>query len=158
MANDHSVREHLVKLLEGGHAHATFEAAVKGLPAALRGKRPKGAEHSPWEILEHMRIAQSDILDFSSDPKYVAPKWPDDYWPTSKTPPNDKAWANSVRTFNADLEAMRKLVAAESTDLYAPIPHGDGQTIMREALLIADHNAYHIGELVLVRRLLGAWK
>jgi hypothetical protein len=158
MANDHSVREHLVKLLEGGHAHATFEAAVKGLPAALRGKRPKGAEHSPWEILEHMRIAQSDILDFSSDPKYVAPKWPDDYWPTSKTPPNDKAWANSVRSFNADLEAMRKLVAAESTDLYAPIPHGDGQTIMREALLIADHNAYHIGELVLVRRLLGAWK
>jgi hypothetical protein len=105
-----------------------------------------------------VRIAQQDILEFSTDPKYVAPKWPDDYWPKSKTPPNDKAWAKSVRAFTADLEAMRELVAAESTDLYAPIPRGDGQTILREALLVADHNAYHIGELVLVRRLLGAWK
>ena len=153
MENDKPVREHLVKLLEGGQAHATFEAAVKGLPAT-----PKGAEHSPWEILEHLRIAQSDILEFSTNPKYVAPKWPDDYWPKSPKPPNAKAWAKSVRAFHADLEAMRKLVAAGSTDLYAPIPHGDGQTILREALLIADHNAYHIGELVLVRRLLGAWK
>jgi DinB family protein len=158
MTKDKAIREQVVKLLDGGQAHATFDAAVKGLAPALRGKRPKGAEHSPWEILEHMRIAQSDILEFSSDAKYVAPKWPDDYWPKSKTPPNDKAWAKSVRAFNADLESMRKLVAAASTDLCAPIPHGDGQTILREALLIADHNAYHIGELVLVRRLLGAWK
>ena len=156
--NDKPVREHLTKLLQGGQAHATFEAAIKGLPAALRGKRPKGAEHSPWEILEHMRIAQADILEFSTDPKYTAPQWPDDYWPKSKTPPNDRAWAKSVRAFNDDLEAMSRLVASDSTDLYAPIPHGDGQTIMREALLIVDHNAYHIGELVLVRRLLGAWK
>ncbi len=158
MASDQPVREHVVKLLEGGQAHATLETAVKGLPAALRGKRPKGAEHSPWEILEHMRIAQWDILEFSRDPKHVSPAWPSGYWPKSKTPPNDKAWAKSIRAFHADLEAMRKLVAAESTDLYAPIPHGDGQTILREALLIADHNAYHLGELVLVRRLLGAWK
>jgi hypothetical protein len=158
MANDKPVREHLVKLLQGGQAHATFDAAVKGLPAALRCKRPKGAEHSPWEILEHMRIAQSDILEFSIDAKHVSPEWPSGYWPKSPKPPNEKAWAKSVRGFNADLEAMRKLVVAESTDLCAPIPHGDGQTIMREALLIADHNAYHIGELVLVRRLLGAWK
>ena len=158
MENDKPVRDHLVKLLEGGQAHATFEAAIKGLPAALRGKRPKGAEHSPWEILEHMRIAQSDILEFSRDAKHVSPEWPSGYWPKSKTPTNDKAWAKSVRAFHADLEAMRKLVAADSTDLYAPIPHGDGQTILREALLIADHNSYHIGELVLVRRLLGAWK
>jgi len=158
MENDKPVREHVLKLLEGGQAHATFEAAIKGLPAALRGKRPKGAEHSPWEILEHMRIAQSDILEFSRDANHVSPEWPSGYWPKSPKPPNDKAWAKSVRAFHADLEAMRKLVAAESTDLYAPIPHGDGQTIMREALLIADHNAYHIGELVLVRRLLGAWK
>jgi DinB superfamily len=158
MASDKPVREHIVKLLEGGQAHATFEAAVKGLPAALRGKRPKGAEHSPWEILEHMRIAQWDILEFSRDPKHVSPAWPSGYWPKTKTPPNDKAWAKSIRAFNADLEAMRKLVASGSTDLYAPIPHGDGQTILREALLIADHNAYHLGELVLVRRLLGAWK
>jgi len=158
MQSDKPVRDHLVKLLEGGQAHATFEAAIKGLPATLRGKRPKGAEHSPWEILEHMRIAQSDILEFSRDANHVSPEWPSGYWPKSKTPPNDKAWAKSVRAFHTDLEAMRKLVAAESTDLYAPIPHGDGQTILREALLIADHNAYHIGELVLVRRLLGAWK
>jgi len=158
MPSDKPVQEHLVKLLAGGQAHVTFDAAVKGLPAAMRGKRPTGAEHSPWEILEHLRIAQWDILEFSRDPQHVSPEWPSGYWPKSKTPPNDKAWAKSVRAFNADLEAMRKLVAADSTDLYAPIPHGDGQTILREALLIADHNAYHIGQLVLVRRLLGAWK
>jgi len=158
MANDKPVREHVLKLLEGGHAHVTFEAAVKGIPAALRGKRPKGVEHSLWEILEHMRIAQSDILEFSIDAKHVSPEWPSGYWPKTKAPPNDKAWAKSVRAFAADQEAMRKLVAADSTDLYAPIPHGDGQTILREALLIADHNAYHIGEMVLLRRLLGAWK
>ena len=158
MASDKPLREHLVKLLEGGQAHVTFEAAVKGLPAALRGKRPKGAEHSPWEILEHMRIAQWDILEFSRDAKHVSPPWPDGYWPKTKTPPNAQAWNKCMRAFHADLEAMRKLVAAESTDLYAPMAHGDGQTILREALLIADHNAYHMGELVLVRRLLAAWK
>jgi hypothetical protein len=158
MENDKPVREHLLKLLAGGQAHVTFEAAIKGLPVALRGKRPKGAEHSPWEILEHMRIAQSDILEFSRDARHISPEWPSGYWPKSKTPPNDKAWAKCVRAFNSGLEAMRKLVAADSTDLYAPIPHGDGQTILREALLIANHNAYHLGELVLVRRLLGAWK
>jgi hypothetical protein len=158
MTNDKPVREHLLKLLAGGQAHVTFEAAVKGVPASLRGKRPKGVEHSLWEILEHLRIAQHDILEFSRDAKHVSPEWPSGYWPKTKAPPNDKAWAKSVRTFTADLEEMRKLVAADSTDLYAPIPHGDGQTILREALLTADHNAYHIGELVLVRRLLGAWK
>ena len=158
MSSDKPVREHLLKLLEGGHAHVTFEAAVKGIPAALRGKRPEGVEHSLWEILEHMRIAQRDILEFSIDARHVSPQWPSGYWPKTKQPPNDKAWAKSVRGFTADLETMRKLVAADSTDLYAPVPHGDGQTIMREALLIADHNAYHLGELVLVRRLLGAWK
>jgi hypothetical protein len=158
MATDKPVREHLLKLLEGGHAHVTFEAAVKGLPVALRGKTPKGAEHSPWEILEHIRIATWDILEFSRDGKHVSPKWPDGYWPRSPKPPNEKAWAKSVQAVNADIKAMSKLVTADSTDLYSPIPHGDGQTIMREALLIADHNAYHIGELVLVRRLLGAWK
>ena len=158
MPSDKPVQEHLVKLLAGGQAHVTFDAAVKNLPAALRGKRPKGAEHSPWELLEHMRIAQWDILEFSRDPKHVSPEWPSGYWPKTKQPPNDKAWSKSVRAFTTDLEAMRKLVADDSTDLYAPISHGDGQTILREALLIADHNAYHIGQLVLVRRLLGAWK
>jgi len=158
MASDKPVREHILKLLEGGHAHVTFEAAIKGVPAALRGRRPKGVEHSLWEILEHMRIAQWDILEFSRDAKHVSPEWPSGYWPETKAPPNAQAWNKTIRAFNADLEAMRKLVAAKSTDLHAPIPHGQGQTILREALLIADHNAYHLGELLLVRRLLGAWK
>ena len=157
MPNDKSLREHLAALLKGGNAHVTFETAIKGLPAALRGKRPKGAEHSPWEILEHLRIAQWDILEFSRDAKHVSPEWPGGYWPKTQAPPNDKAWAKSVRSVNADLEAMCALVADPSTDLHARIPHGDGQTILREALLIADHNAYHLGEMVIVRRLLGAW-
>lgn len=157
MAQDTSLREHLVALLHGGHAHVTFEDAVKGLPVALRGKRPKGVEHSPWEILEHLRIAQWDILEFSRDAKHVSPEWPGGYWPKTQAPPNDKAWAKSVRSIHADLEAMCALVADESTDLHARIPHGSGQTILREALLIADHNAYHLGEMVTVRRLLGAW-
>jgi len=158
MENDKSLREHLVKLLEGGQAHVTFEHAVKDLPAALRGKRPKGAEHSPWELLEHMRIAQRDILEFSRKPTHVSPEWPGGYWPKNKAPQTAEAWNKTIRAFSADLKAMRTLVASKSTDLHAPIPHGDGQTILREALLIADHNAYHIGQIVLVRRLLGAWK
>ena len=158
MASDKSVREHLLKLLEGGHAHVTFEAAVKGIPAALRGKRPKGAEHSPWEILEHMRIAQWDILEFSRDAKHASPEWPGGYWPKTPAPPNRNAWNQSVRAFLADQAAMGALVTDESSDLFAPIPHGDGQTILREALLVADHNAYHLGELVTVLRTLGAWK
>ena len=157
MADDTSLRKHLLALLAAGQAHVNFEAAVKNVPVALRGKRPKGAEHSPWEILEHMRIAQWDILEFSRNPKHVSPPWPAGYWPQTKAPPNAKAWSQSVQAFLADLEAMRKLVAEESTDLFAAIPHGDGQTILREALLVAAHNSYHIGQLVLVRRLLGAW-
>jgi hypothetical protein len=105
-----------------------------------------------------MRIATSDILEFSRDAKYVSPEWPAGYWPQTQVPPNDRAWAKSVRLLAADLEAMRALIADEGTDLHARIPHGNGQTILREALLIADHNAYHLGQLVLVRRLLGAWK
>jgi len=152
------MREHLLNLLKGGGAHVNFDTAVKGLPVTLRGKRPRGAAHSPWEILEHMRIAQWDILEFSRDPKHSSPKWPEGYWPKTAVPPNGKAWAASVRAFHKDLEAMRSLVADESVDLLARIPHGEGQTVLREALLVADHNAYHLGELVTVRRLLGAWK
>ena len=157
MNNDQALREHVLYLLRGGGAHANFESAVKGLPADLRGKRPKGAAHSPWEILEHMRIGQSDILEFSRDAQHVSPEWPGGYWPKTPAPPNAAAWTRSVRAFAADLEALCALVEAKSTDLYARIPHGSGQTILREALLVADHNAYHLGELVLVRRLLGAW-
>lgn len=154
---DRILREQLLALLTGGHAHADFEAAIKGLPGDLRGKTPKGAEHSPWQLLEHLRIAQWDILEFSRDAKHKSPKWPEEYWPAKPQPPDEKAWDKSVRAFRRDRKAMCKLVADPATDLYAPIPHGDGQTILREAMLAADHNAYHTGQLILVRRLLGAW-
>ena len=154
---DKALREHLVNLIRGGHAHADFDTAIKNLPSALRGKRPKGAEHSPWEILDHLRITQWDILEFSRNPGHQSPDWPSGYWPSSPTAPDEKAWDKSVRAFRKDLNAMVALVEDPSTDLFAKIPHGDGQTILREALLVADHNAYHLGELVLVRRLLGAW-
>lgn len=158
MDQDASLRQHLLSLLTGGNAHTDFETAIQNVPPALRGKRPKGAEHSLWEVLEHMRIAQWDILEFSRDPKHRSPDWPGGYWPATPAPPDDKAWDKSVRASRRDLKAMCALVAGESTDLFARIPHGDGQTILREALLMADHNAYHLGEMVLVRRLLGAWK
>ena len=156
--NDKALREHLLSLLRGGGAHAGFEAAIEGLPVAVRGQRPAGAAHSPWEILEHMRLAQWDILEFSRDPKHVSPEFPSGYWPKTVAPPSDRAWSKSVRAFQADLQAMCELVAAESTNVFAPIVHGDGQTVLREALLVADHNAYHLGEMVLMRRLLGAWQ
>jgi hypothetical protein len=158
MGNDASLRQHVLSLLKEGHAHATFEAAIKNFPEELRGKRPKGAEHSAWEVLEHLRIAQWDILEFSRDAKHKSPDWPGGYWPAKREPPDEKAWDRSVRAFRKDLMAMCALVADDSTDLFEKIPHGDGQTILREALLVADHNAYHLGELVLLRRLLGAWK
>jgi hypothetical protein len=158
MQSDKLLREHLVKLLTGAEAHVDFEKTVEGLPAELRGRRPPGAEHSPWELLEHLRIAQSDILEFSRNPEHKSPKWPEGYWPAKPAPPDEQAWEKSVRAFRHDLKAMCDLVEDEKTDLFAKIPHGDGQTILREALLTADHNSYHLGELVLVRRLLGAWK
>lgn len=156
-ANDASLRQHLLELLKGGHAHADFARAIKGLPVNLRGKRPKGAEHSPWEILEHIRIAQWDILEFSRNADHKSPDWPGGYWPATAAPPDDKAWDKSVRTVRKHLQEMCNLVADEKNDLFARIPHGDGQTILREAMLAADHNAYHLGEFVLVRRLLGSW-
>ena len=157
-ATDTGLRRHVIELLKGGNAHAAFDAAAKNLPPGLRGKKPRGAEHSPWQLLEHLRIAQWDILEFSRDPRHESPNWPSGYWPTKPDPPDDKAWDRSVRAFRRDLKSLCDLVAGDSTDLFARIPHGDGQTILREALLAADHNAYHIGQLVLVRRLLGAWK
>lgn len=160
MANksDAALREHVANLLMGGLAHVTFDDAVTDLPAGLRGKTPEGAEHSPWELLEHLRIAQWDILEFSRDPHHKSPNFPRGYWPDSKAPADDKAWDKSVRAFRRDLKEFCELVRDESTDLFAVIPHGDGQTILREALLAADHNSYHLGQLVLVRRLLGTWK
>jgi hypothetical protein len=158
MPNDTGLREQLIALITKGNAHATFDEAVKDMPVELRGKRPKGGEHSPWQLLEHLRITQWDILEFSRDPKHTSPPWPEGYWSKSVTPPDEKAWDKTVRAFRKDQKAMCALVADEKTDLYAKIPHGDGQTILREALLVADHNAYHVGQLILVRQLLGAWK
>ena len=155
---DTSLRQHLLDLLTGSNAHADFEAAIKDFPTELRGKRPKGMDHSPWELVEHLRIAQWDILDFSRNPKYKQGKWPEDYWHKSPAPPDDSAWEHSIQEFRKDLKEFCALIEDKSTDLYAKIPHGEGQTILREALLIADHNAYHVGQLILVRRLLGAWK
>jgi hypothetical protein len=157
MDHDRSLRDHLLYLLGGGGAHADFEATVAGLPAELRGRKPPGAPHSPWQLLEHLRLAQWDILEFSRDAGHVSPPWPEGYWPASEAPPDDGAWDESVAAFRADLEALKALVADPASDLHARLPHGDGQTLLREALLVADHNAYHLGQLVLVRRLLGAW-
>jgi hypothetical protein len=152
------LREHLLYLLGGGGAHLSFDKAVAGLPAALRGAKPPGVPHTPWRLLEHLRIAQWDILEFTRDPRHVSPPWPEGYWPAGGTPPDAGAWDRSVAAFRADLRAMQDLVADPAMDLFAPLPHGDGQTALREALLVADHNAYHLGQLVVVRRLLGAWE
>ena len=156
--NDQSLREHLLQLLKSGNAHLDFDTAVKGLPAELRGKRPKGSPHSPWELLEHLRIAQWDILEFSRDANHQSPEWPRGYWPKTAAPPSAGAWTKSVKQFRSELNALCALVEDPATDLFARIPHGSGQTILREAMLVADHNSYHVGQLVLVRKLLGAWK
>jgi DinB superfamily len=158
MAHDAALREHLLYLLGGGGAHADFDTTVADMPAPLRGVRPSGLPYSAWELLEHLRLSQWDILEFSRNPKHVSGEWPKDYWPKTPAPPDDTAWDKSADAFRADLAAMQKLVKDPATDLYARIPHGDGQTILREALLVADHNAYHLGQLLIVRRLLGAWK
>ena len=156
--DERMVREHLRKALSWSEGHVDWKTALAGLPAPLRGQKPAGAPHSAWELLEHVRIAQWDILEFSRDPKHVSPDFPSGYWPGASAPPNEAAWEKSVKSFETDLEAMAKLVADPKTDLAAPIPHGSGQTILREALLAADHNAYHLGQFVLLRRLLGNWK
>jgi hypothetical protein len=152
------LRQYLLDLLRGGNAHLNFEEALAGLPPNLRGTKPPGLPYSPWQLLEHMRIAQWDILEFSRNPKHVSPEFPAGYWPESDAPPDDTAWQKSIRQLRDDLKAMQDLVEDPATDLFAPIPHGDGQTLLREALLVADHNSYHLGEFVVVRRLLGAWE
>jgi hypothetical protein len=155
---DDPVREQIIKLLQGGQAHLTLDDVLKNFPPRLRGLKPAGAPHSAWQLLEHLRIAQWDILEFSRSGKHVSPKWPEGYWPSSDRPPIDAAWKKCISAIKRDCRAMQKLVENPRTDLYSKIPHGTGQNILREALLIADHNAYHIGQLLLVRQLLGAWK
>lgn len=156
--HEQTLRRHLVDLLKGGNAHVKFDEVVKELPERLRGKKPEGQPHTAWRLLEHMRIAQWDILEFSRNSQHVSPEWPEGYWPKGDAPPSPAAWEKSVKQFRADRKAMEDLVGDSETDLYARIPWGDGQTILREALLVADHNAYHLGELLMIRRLLGAWK
>jgi hypothetical protein len=154
MASPDPLRKHLLALLRMEGAHLSFDEAVKGFPVKLRGAKPKGAPHTSWQLLEHLRIAQADILDFSRNPAYQEMKWPDDYWPKTEVPPDAAAWDHSVEQFRRDLKAMEKLVSDASVDLTARIPHGTGQTVLREALLVADHNAYHLGQLVFVRKML----
>lgn len=156
--NSKQLREHLLYLLNGGGAHARFDDVVKNWPEDLRGTKPDGLPHTAWMLLDHLRLAQSDILEFSRNPKHASPEWPKGYWPKTEAPPNQPAWNKSVQQFRKDLKSMQALVANPKTDLYARIPWGDGQTVLREALLLADHNAYHLGQLVDVLRLLGAWK
>jgi hypothetical protein len=153
-----SLREHLLYLLRGGGAHVQFDNAIRDIPPNLRGRTVSPVPHTPWRLLEHMRIAQWDILEFSRNPKHVSPPWPEGYWPSGDVPSNAGAWDKSVDAFRADLAAMCALVADPATDLFAPIPSGDGQTVLREALLVADHNSYHLGQLIVVRRLLGCWR
>ena len=154
---DKALREHLVWMLESRDAHIDFDTAIAGLPKELRGTRPPGAAHSPWEIVEHMRITQADILDFLRNPNYKPLEFPAGYWPAAQAPPDTETWTHTVAAFVADHKAMVKLLKDPAADLMAHVPHGDGQTICREAMLLADHNSYHLGELVTVRRLLGAW-
>jgi uncharacterized damage-inducible protein DinB len=152
-----AVRDHLARALSWAEAHMSLDDAVADLPAPLRGRKPDGLPYSPWRLLEHIRITQHDILDFCRNPNYKEIAWPDDYWPKSAAPPSDSAWDASVRQIRNDRAGLEALARDESLDLAARIPHGTGQTYLREILLVIDHTAYHMGELIVVRRLLGAW-
>ncbi|OGU82733.1 MAG: ABC transporter [Ignavibacteria bacterium RBG_16_35_7] len=154
MNSEKPLREHLINLLQGHGAHMGYEEALSGFPKDFRNSKLPKFSNTPWKILEHMRIAQWDIYQFCINPEHISPKFPDGYWPEEETPPNENAWENSVNVFFKDLQKMQDLVADSSTDLFAPIPHGTGQTILREALLVADHNAYHLGQLIVMQRYL----
>lgn len=158
MDTDHSVRQHLIELLDGGYAHVEFAKAVAQFPVDQRGKKIPDIPYTAWQLLEHVRIAQWDIVEFTIDPAHVSPDWPDGYWPKEATPPTERSWDESIASFKDELAKMTALVRDPSTDLHTPLPHGDGQTVLREALTLADHNAYHLGEFVVIRRLLGIWK
>ncbi|WP_435009482.1 DinB family protein [Tundrisphaera lichenicola] len=156
MSLDQGILNHLRAFLTGSDAHISFDEAIDGLPVGLRGAKHPSVPHTPWRLIEHMRIAQWDILEFSRNPLHISPEFPDGYWPSGDGPPDPRAWDKSVEAFRGDLRAMIALVEDPQVDLVAPIPHGDGQTILREALLIADHNAYHLGQFVVLRKLLEA--
>jgi len=158
MANDDDLRQHLSKALAWEDAHVSFDKAIAGIAPQLRGIRPANLPYSLWELVEHLRITQEDILDFCRNPDYRERKSPDDYWPSSSAPSSDAAWDESVRRYRDDRRALQQIATDPKLDLAARIPHGSGQTYLRELILVADHTAYHVGQLVLVRRLLGIWK
>lgn len=157
MDSHEALRTQLLRLLDWHEAHVDFDAAVKGIPPKLRGAQPDGLPYSPWQLLEHMRIAQHDILDFCRNPAYTEMKWPDDYWPKGAAPPSAAAWDESIAAFRRDREALKQFLANPALDVFGKIPHGTSQTYLREVLLVADHNAYHLGQLVAARRQLGIW-
>jgi hypothetical protein len=157
MASDTELRAQLADYLDWRQAHATFDDVVAGIPAKSRGVVPKGLAHSAWDVVEHMRIAQSDILDFCVNKHYEEKKWPDDYWPPSPAP-SASAWSKAIAGFRADRQALQKLAMNRRIDLFAKIPHGSGQTYLRELLLVADHNAHHVAQIIDIRRALGIWK
>jgi hypothetical protein len=161
MREEQELRKNLESLLEGGEAHIELDTALDDWPEALRGVRPHGAPHSAWELLEHMRIAQWDILEFSRNPEHRSPDFPSGYWPPSSAPPDAAAWERSVEALRKDREALRALAGAPPSKLFARVSHPEAEerhTLLREVLLAADHNAYHLGQLVLLRRMLGAWQ
>jgi DinB family protein len=152
------LRQQVAKALEWADAHVDFERVVEGVPADARGRKPQGLPYSLWQLLEHLRLSQRDILEFCRNPKYVEMKWPDDYWPKADAPPDAAAWDRSIAEFRRDRTAVKALAIDPDLDLFATIPHGSGQTYLRELLLIIDHNAYHIGEMVAARRIMGLWR
>ncbi|MCA1557788.1 MAG: DinB family protein [Acidobacteria bacterium] len=154
MSTDRALREHLLYLLGGGGAHVDFESVTKDFPIEIINRKASHVPYTPWQVLEHLRIAQWDILEFSRNPAHVSPDWPEGYWPESNAEADEAAWNKSVDAFRADLIAMKRLVEDPATDLFVPLEHGEGQTILREALLVADHNAYHLGVLVTLKRIL----
>jgi hypothetical protein len=153
------LRKQLVALLRGGQAHATFDEAIRDFPADVRGTVPPNLPYSAWQLLEHLRITQRDILNFSAPPTggYHAMRWPQDYWPQSAEPPTPSAWEQTITAIRSDLEHFEALIRHPNADLFKPFRWGDGQNLLREALLIADHNAYHLGELIVLRRSLNVW-
>ena len=159
MPSPDSLRRHLVRVLDWEEAHVGFDKALSGIPPDERGAHAAGFEHSPWQLLEHMRLAQKDLLDFCVNVGYVpALEWPDDYWPPRSAPPRAAAWGKSIADFNADRQKLKRLVRNPKVDLFATVPTGKGhQTYLRAVMLVIDHNAYHVGQLVAVRRALGMW-
>ena len=157
MDSEEVLRTHLIRLLGWRDAHPSVDQAIADLPPALRGMQSAELPWSPWQLLEHLRLCQRDILEFCVNPAYVEPRFPDDFWPETPAPPSEQAWDECVAGFITDRERLARLIADPETNLYRPIPHGQGQTLLREILLVADHNAYHTGQLIAVRRALGAW-